>query len=105
MSKVIGIDLGTTNSCAAIVEDGHPKIIPSAKGYLTVPSVVTFDENGQLLVGQPAVRQSLINPENTVYGAKRLIGRRYNSRIVNEIKKAFHYEIYETENNEAGVKI
>lgn len=105
MSKIIGIDLGTTNSCAAIVEGGHPKVIPSAKGYLTVPSVVTFDKDGLLLVGLPAVRQSLINPEDTVYGAKRLIGRRFDSQIVTQIKKSFHYEIYETENNEAGIKI
>lgn len=103
--KIIGIDLGTTNSCAAIVESGHPKIIPSAKGYLTVPSVVAFDEKDNLLVGQPAVRQSLVNPENTIYGAKRLIGRNYNSPIVQQIKKAFHYEIFETPNHEAGVII
>jgi molecular chaperone DnaK len=103
MEKIIGIDLGTTNSCAAIVENGQPKIIPSSKGYLTVPSVVAYDDAGHLLVGQPAVRQSLINPENTVYGAKRLIGRHYDSHIVQEIKKAFHYEIYRTPNDEAGV--
>lgn len=105
MGKIIGIDLGTTNSCAAIVQDGHPKIIPSSKGYLTVPSVVAFDEAGNLLVGQPAVRQSLINPENTVYGAKRLIGRKFDSKIVQEIIKAFHYKIYKTPNDEAGVII
>lgn len=105
MEKIIGIDLGTTNSCAAVIEDGHPKIIPSSKGYLTVPSVVAYDEADHLLVGQPAVRQSLINPENTVYGAKRLIGRHYDSPIVQEIKKAFHYEIFRTESDEAGVMI
>lgn len=105
MEKIIGIDLGTTNSCAAIVEEGQPKIIPSAKGYLTVPSVVAYDEAGQLLVGQPAVRQSLINPENTIYGSKRLIGRHYDSPIVQEIKKSFHYEIFRTPTDEAGVII
>jgi len=105
MEKIIGIDLGTTNSCVAIVEDGQPRIIPSAKGYLTVPSVVAYDDAGHLLVGQPAVRQSLINPENTVYGAKRLIGRHYDSPIVQEIKKSFHYEIFRTSSDEAGVII
>ena len=105
MEKIIGIDLGTTNSCAAIVENGQPKIIPSSKGYLTVPSVVAYDESGQLLVGQPAVRQSLINPENTIYGSKRLLGRHYDSHIVQEIKKSFYYEIYRTDADEAGVML
>ncbi len=105
MEKIIGIDLGTTNSCAAVIEDGHPKIIPSSKGYLTVPSVMAYDEAEHLLVGQPAVRQSLINPENTIYGAKRLIGRHYDSPIVQEIKKSFHYEIFRTDSDEAGVMI
>ena len=105
MERVIGIDLGTTNSCAAIVENGQPKIIPSAKGYLTVPSVVAYDDTGHLLVGQPAVRQSLINPENTVYGAKRLLGRHFDSHIVQEIRRSFHYKIYRTANDDAGVII
>jgi molecular chaperone DnaK len=97
MTRIIGIDLGTTNTCASIVEDGQPKIIPSIKGYLTIPSVVAFTPENDLLVGHEAMRQALTNLENTIYGSKRLLGRKYSSRIVQDIKRLFHYQIVEGE--------
>ena len=77
--KVIGIDLGTTNSCVAIVEDGTPVVIPNRGGYKTTPSMVAITENGKRLVGHIAKRQAITNAENTVYAAKRLIGRKWDS--------------------------
>ena len=103
MARIIGIDLGTTNSCASIVEHGQPRVIPSSKGYQTIPSVVGFTPSDELLVGHDAVRQSLINPENTIYGAKRLMGRKYSSRIVQDVKQAFHYQIVEGRHGEVEV--
>jgi molecular chaperone DnaK len=81
MSKIIGIDLGTTNSCVAIMEagNGDPKIITNAEGGRTTPSLVAISSNGERLVGQIAKRQAITNPENTVFGVKRLIGRKYDS--------------------------
>ena len=79
MSKVIGIDLGTTNSCVAIVENGTPVVIPNRGGYKVTPSMVAIAENGKRLVGHIAKRQAITNAENTVYAAKRLIGRKWNS--------------------------
>jgi len=101
--KIIGIDLGTTNSCASIVEKGQPKVIPSSKGYLTIPSVVAFTPENELLVGYDAVRQSLTNPENTVQGIKRLLGRKYNSWIVQKVKQSFYYQIVEGKDQEVEV--
>jgi len=103
MSKVIGIDLGTTNSCASIVEKGQPKIIPFSKGYLTVPSVVAFKEDDSLLVGPDATKQSLTNPENTIYGSKRLLGRPYSSYVVQQVKRLFHYNIVEGHHGDVEV--
>ena len=80
--KVIGIDLGTTNSCVAIVEDGTPSVIPNRGGYKTTPSMVAIAENGKRLVGHIAKRQAITNAENTVYAAKRLIGRKWGSAAV-----------------------
>ena len=79
MEKVIGIDLGTTNSCVAIVENGVPTVIPNRGGYKTTPSMVAITEAGKRLVGHIAKRQAITNAENTVYAAKRLIGRKWNS--------------------------
>src|SRR6202142_3581067 len=79
MEKVIGIDLGTTNSCVAIVENGIPTVIPNRGGYKTTPSMVAVTEAGKRLVGHIAKRQAITNAENTVYAAKRLIGRKWNS--------------------------
>src|SRR5262245_41018600 len=77
MAKVLGIDLGTTNSCMAIMEGGEPKVIPNKEGNRTTPSVVAFTKTGERIVGQAAKRQAVTNPENTVFSAKRFIGRRH----------------------------
>ena len=103
MTKIIGIDLGTTNSCASIVEHGQPRIIPFSKGYLTIPSVVSFTAKDELLVGPDALKQSLTNPENTIYGSKRLLGRQHSSNIVQQVKKLFHYTIVEGKGGEVQV--
>ena len=79
MAKVIGIDLGTTNSCVAIMEGGEPVVIPNSEGSRTTPSVVAITESGERLVGQIAKRQSITNPDNTIFSIKRLIGRKYDS--------------------------
>ncbi|HCN91368.1 MAG TPA: molecular chaperone DnaK, partial [Oxalobacteraceae bacterium] len=75
MSKIIGIDLGTTNSCVAIMEGGQPKVIENAEGSRTTPSVVAYQDDGEILVGAPTRRQAITNPKNTLYAVKRLIGR------------------------------
>ncbi|MFO8056185.1 MAG: Hsp70 family protein [bacterium] len=103
MTKIIGIDLGTTNSCASIVENGQPRIIPFSKGYLNIPSVVAFTEKDELLVGTDASRQALMNPENTIYGSKRLLGRPYSSHVVQQVKKLFYYHIVEGKSGEVEV--
>ena len=77
MAKIIGIDLGTTNSCVAVMEGGEPKVIPNEEGGRTTPSVVAFTKSGERLVGQVAKRQAITNPENTVYSIKRFMGRRH----------------------------
>ena len=79
MAKVIGIDLGTTNSCVAIMEGGEPVVIPNSEGSRTTPSVVAITESGERLVGQIAKRQSITNPDNTIFSIKRLIGRKYDT--------------------------
>jgi len=81
MSKVIGIDLGTTNSCVAIMEGGEARVIENAEGQRTTPSVVAFADSGERLVGQAAKRQAVTNPTNTIYAVKRLIGRRYDDPL------------------------
>src|SRR6266704_3915938 len=85
MGKVIGIDLGTTNSCVAVMEGGEPKVIANAEGFRTTPSVVGFSRSGERLVGLVAKRQAVTNPKNTVYSIKRFMGRRYDE-VGNEIK-------------------
>ena len=80
MSKIIGIDLGTTFSCVSILEGTTPKIIPSAEGFPTTPSIVAFTDSGEILVGHPAKRQAVTNPTNTIYAIKRLIGRKFKDR-------------------------
>jgi molecular chaperone DnaK len=102
---IIGIDLGTTNSCAAVVKEGKPFIIPSREGYNTIPSVVAVSDKGKLLVGHPARGQMLINPGNTVYGAKRLVGRQFKSPVVNDLLGRFAYEITAGPRGEAAVKL
>ncbi len=104
MSKVIGIDLGTTNSCVAIMDGAEPKVIENAEGVRTTPSVVAFTDDGEKLVGQPAKRQAVTNPENTLFAIKRLIGRRGNDPIIEKDKKLVPYEIISGKNGDAWVK-
>src|ERR1700744_5495579 len=95
MERVIGIDLGTTNSCVAIVENGVPTVIPNSGGYKTTPSMVAVTEAGKRLVGHIAKRQAITNAENTVYAAKRLIGRKWNSPQVKNAVATSSYRIVE----------
>ncbi len=105
MGKVLGIDLGTTNSCMAIVEGSKPKVIPNAEGANTTPSVVAFTDKGEILVGQSAKRQAVTNPKRTVFSVKRLIGRRYDTKEVEQAKSRLPYEIVRGSNNDCRVKI
>ncbi|MEL6422605.1 MAG: Hsp70 family protein, partial [Pseudomonadota bacterium] len=93
MSKVIGIDLGTTNSCVAVMDGGDPRVIENAEGARTTPSIVAFTDSGERLVGLPAARQAVTNPENTLFAIKRLIGRRYDDPTVEKDKKLVPYNI------------
>ena len=102
---MIGIDLGTTNSCAAVVKDKKPFVIPSREGYNTIPSIVALNEKGKVIVGHPAKGQLLINPKNTVYGAKRLIGRQFTSNVVTELADRFAYQIVAGPKGEAAVQL
>ncbi len=102
--KVIGIDLGTTNSCVAVLENGKAKVIENAEGGRTTPSVVAFAADGEILVGQPAKRQAVTNPENTVYAIKRLIGRRYDDPVVAKDKELVPYKIVKGKNGDAWVE-
>ena len=103
MSKVIGIDLGTTNSCVAILEGGEPRVIPNTEGNRTTPSVVAFTKEDERIVGQVAKRQAVTNPENTVFSVKRFMGRRYNE--VNEELQKVPYTVLEGANQDARIKI
>jgi len=104
-TPVVGIDLGTTNSCVAILEGGEPKVIPNREGTRTTPSVVAFQESGEILVGLPAKRQAIINAENTIFGIKRLMGRKFNDSVVQEWKKRIPYKIIEAPNGDAHVEV
>ena len=103
MSKVIGIDLGTTNSCVAVLESGEPKVLENAEGNRTTPSVVAFTQDGERIVGQVAKRQAVTNPQNTVSSVKRFMGRRYNE--VSEEMQRVPYAVVEGDSNEARIKI
>jgi molecular chaperone DnaK len=105
MGKIIGIDLGTTNSCVAVMEAGDPVVIANAEGSRTTPSMVAFTEGGERLVGQTAKRQAVTNPENTVFAVKRLIGRKYNSAEVQNDIKVLPYKINKASNADASVLI
>ncbi|MGE9294351.1 MAG: molecular chaperone DnaK [Puniceicoccales bacterium] len=102
MSKVLGIDLGTTNSCMAVMEAGEPVVIPNSEGARTTPSVVAFAKNGERLVGQAAKRQAITNPANTIFSAKRLIGRKYTE--VQEEAKGLPYKVIEGKNGDAWIE-
>ncbi len=103
MAKVLGIDLGTTNSCMAVMEGGEPVVIPNAEGGRTTPSVVAFTKSGERLVGQAAKRQGVVNPRNTVYSIKRFMGRKYEE--VEQERKRVPYEVVRAGNGDAGVKV
>jgi molecular chaperone DnaK len=105
MSKIIGIDLGTTNSCVAIMEGGDPKVIANVEGNRTTPSVVAFTDGNERLVGQVAKRQAVTNPEKTLYAIKRLIGRKYTDPEVGKSKKVSPFAIVEGKNGDAAVKV
>jgi len=103
MGKIIGIDLGTTNSCVAVMEGDKPKVIENAEGDRTTPSVVAFTDEGEILVGQPAKRQAVTNPENTLFAIKRLIGRKYDDNVVQKDIKMVPYKIAKADNGDAWV--
>ena len=105
MGKIIGIDLGTTNSCVSVLEGDKPKVIENAEGARTTPSVVAFADDGEILVGQSAKRQAVTNPENTVYAVKRLIGRRFEDDVVQKDIKMVPYKIVKADNGDAWVEI
>ncbi len=105
MAKVIGIDLGTTNSCVAIMEGGEPVVIPNSEGSRTTPSVVAITESGERLVGQIAKRQAITNPESTIFSIKRLIGRKYDTAEVQEAMKHLPYKIVKAANGDAHVQV
>jgi molecular chaperone DnaK len=104
MAKVIGIDLGTTNSCVAVMEGGKPKVIENVEGTRTTPSIVAFAKDGERLIGQPAKRQAVTNPENTVFAVKRLIGRRFDDPITKKDTELVPYTIVKGTNGDAWVK-
>ena len=104
MAKVIGIDLGTTNSCVAVMEGKTPKVIENAEGMRTTPSMVAFTDDGEILVGLPAKRQAVTNPENTFFAIKRLIGRRWDDPMVEKDKKLVPYKIVRASNGDAWVE-
>jgi len=104
MAKVIGIDLGTTNSCVAVMEGGKPKVIENSEGARTTPSVVAFTKDGERLIGQPAKRQAVTNPDNTIFAVKRLIGRRYDDPITKKDTELVPYKIVKGSNGDAWVQ-
>ena len=105
MGKIIGIDLGTTNSCVAIMEGGSPKVIENAEGARTTPSIVAYMEDGEVLCGAPAKRQAVTNPRNTLYAVKRLIGRRFEEKEVQKDINLMPYSIVKAENGDAWVDV
>jgi len=103
MSHILGIDLGTTNSCMAVMEGGEPVVVPNAEGARTTPSVVAFAKNGERLVGQAAKRQAITNPKNTVFSAKRLIGRKFTE--VSEEAKHFPFKVVAGPSGDAWIEV
>ncbi len=104
MAKVIGIDLGTTNSCVSVMDGGKPKVIENSEGARTTPSIVAFAKDGERLIGQPAKRQAVTNPENTIFAVKRLIGRRFDDPLTKKDMKLVPYEIVKGSNGDAWVE-
>ena len=104
MGKIIGIDLGTTNSCVAVMEGDQARVIENAEGDRTTPSIVAFTIDDEVLVGQPAKRQAVTNPTNTLYAVKRLIGRKYDEKVVQKDKDMVPYTIVKADNGDAWVE-
>ncbi|MDX1734153.1 MAG: Hsp70 family protein, partial [Halioglobus sp.] len=104
MGKIIGIDLGTTNSCVSVMDGGKPKVIENAEGDRTTPSIVGYTEEGEILVGQSAKRQAVTNPQNTVFAVKRLIGRKFEDDVVQKDIKMVPYKIVKADNGDAWVE-
>jgi molecular chaperone DnaK len=105
MAKIIGIDLGTTNSCVAVMEGGKPRVIENSEGDRTTPSIVAFTKDGEVLVGQPAKRQAVTNPQNTAFAVKRLIGRRFQDEVVQRDIKMVPYKIVQADNGDAWAEV
>ena len=103
MSKILGIDLGTTNSCMAVMEAGEPTVLENSEGARTTPSVVAFTKGGERVVGQAAKRQAITNPTNTIFSAKRLIGRKYSE--LSDSDKRTPYKIVEADNGDAHIQV
>ena len=104
MSKVIGIDLGTTNSCVAIMEGTQPKVLENTEGARTTPSVVAFTDEDEKLIGQPAKRQAVTNPENTIFAVKRLVGRNFEDPTVKKDIETVPFKIIKSDNNDAWLE-
>src|ERR687897_1014492 len=105
MAKIIGIDLGTTNSCVAIMEGGKPKVIENSEGARTTPSVVAYADDGEVLVGAPAKRQAVTNAKNTIYAVKRLIGRKFDEKETQKDVKLMPYKIVRADNGDAWIEV
>ena len=105
MSRIIGIDLGTTNSCVAIMDGKEPRVLENAEGARTTPSMVAHSKDGEWLVGQPAKRQAVTNPDNTLYATKRLIGRRFDDPDVQKMAKTAPFKIIKGDNGDAWVEV
>ena len=105
MARVIGIDLGTTNSCVAVMEAGEPAVIANVEGGRTTPSVVGFAKSGERLVGQVAKRQAITNPDSTIYSIKRLMGRKFEDTVVASDTKLLSYKVVNGSNGDAGVEV
>ncbi|MDO7674156.1 MAG: Hsp70 family protein, partial [Reinekea forsetii] len=105
MGKIIGIDLGTTNSCVSVLEGGKPKVIENSEGDRTTPSIVAYTTDDEILVGQSAKRQAVTNPTNTVYAVKRLIGRRFEDDVVQKDIAMVPYKIVKADNGDAWVEV
>src|SRR6202007_3056162 len=105
MGRIIGIDLGTTNSCVAIMENGQPKVIENAEGARTTPSIIAYQEDGEILVGAPAKRQAVTNAKHTVFAVKRLIGRKFDEKEVQKDIGLMPYKIVKADNGDAWVEI
>ena len=105
MGKIIGIDLGTTNSCVAVLDGGDPRVVENSEGDRTTPSIIAYTDDGEILVGQNAKRQAVTNPTNTLFAVKRLIGRKFKDDVVQKDIKMVPYTIAEATNGDAWIEV